>query len=194
MRWRRWTQWMVAAAMLAPVALSQPKSPELMEHFVRGDYLDAAREAEAAGGADDMAFAARSLLAHCMTSAEGPDVSMLDRAAKDAEAALKIEPRHEEGRLQLAIAISLKSRSMDVVDAWSQGYADKGRKLAMDVLKTDPDNYYAHGFLAVWNLEVRRRGGTVGAGLMGASIEQARQHYDQAASLAADDVGIHWTY
>jgi len=194
MRWSRWAQWIVAVAMLAPAASAQLKSPELAERFARGDYLEAAKEAEAQAGADELAFAARALLAQCMTSGKEPDVALIDRATKDAEAALKVDPTHEEGRLQLAIALSLKSRSMDVVDAWSKGYGEKGRKLATEVLKSDPDNYYAHGFLAVWNIEVRRRGGPVGASMMGASIEAARKHYDEAASLAPDDVGIHWTY
>lgn len=191
---RRAAVWMVTAAALAAPALSHPTSAALQGRFTRGEYMEAAREAEAAAGADDLAFAARSLLAHCMTSNREPEAAVVDRAFKDAEAALKIDPGHEEGRLQLAIALSLKSRAMDPMDAWSKGYGDKGRKLANDVLKSDPYSYYAHGFLAVWNVEVRRRGGPVGASIMGASLDTARKHYDEASSLAADDVGIHWQY
>lgn len=194
MRWAPRAAWIVVAALLAPPALGHPTSIELTARFKRGEYMEAAREAEAAAGADDLAFAARALLAHCMTGTGEPDAAIVDRASRDAEAALRIDPRHEEGRLQLAIALSLKSRAMDVLDAWSKGYGEKGRKLATDVLKADPANFYAHGFLAVWNIEVRRRGGAVGAGVMGASLGAARQHYDRAASLAADDVGIHWQY
>jgi tetratricopeptide (TPR) repeat protein len=156
--------------------------------------MEAARQAEQAAGADDLAFAARALLAYCMTGTKDPEAAIVERASRDAEAALKIDPAHEEGRLQLAIALSLKSRSMDVLDAWSAGYGDKGRKLANDVLKADPRNFYAHGFLAVWNVEVRRRGGALGAAFMGASVKQARNHYEKAAQLAPDDVGIHWQY
>jgi hypothetical protein len=194
MRWAPRAAWIVAAALLAPPALGHPTSSELAARFTRGEYMEAAREAEAAAGADDLAFAARALLALCMTGTKEPDAAIVDRASRDAEAALRIDPRHEEGRLQLAIALSLKSRAMDVLDAWSKGYGEKGRKLATDVLKADPANFYAHGFLAVWNIEVRRRGGRVGASVMGASVGAARQHYDRAASLAADDVGIHWQY
>ena len=186
--------WMATAAALAAPAVAHPTSAALQGRFTRGEYMEAAKEAEAAAGADDLAFAARSLLAHCMTGAREPEAAVIDRALKDAEAALKIDPGHEEGRLQLAIAMSLKTRAMDPMDAWSKGYGEKGRKLANDVLKSDPRSYYAHGFLAVWNVEVRGRGGPVGAGIMGASLDAARRHYDEAASLAADDVGIHWQY
>ena len=185
----------VAAALaLSAPAFAHPTSPTLAAMFTRGDYMEAAREAEGAAGADDLAFAARALLALCMTGSREPDASIVDRASKDAEAALKIDPRHEEGQLQLAIALSLKSRKMDVLDAWSAGYGDKGKKLATAVLKSDPDNFYAHGFMAVWNVEVRRRGGTLGATIMGASVKNGRRHYEQAAKLAPDDIGVHWQY
>ena len=129
-----------------------------------------------------------------MTGTSDPDPAVVDRASKDAEAALKIDPAHEEGQLQLAIALSLKSRALDVLDAWSKGYGEKGRKLALAVLEKDPGNYYAKGFLAVWNVEVRRRGGSVGAGMMGASVRIGRQYYAEAAKEAPDDIGIHWQY
>lgn len=186
--------WVLGAAVLAGPAVAHPTSAELAGRFARGDYMEAARQAEEAAGADDLAFAARSLLAYCMTGTREPDAAIVDRASKDAEAALKIDPGHEEGRLQLAIALSLKSRAMDVLEAWSAGYGDKGRKLATDVLKADPGNFYAHGFLAVWNIEVRRRGGPLGAAFMGASLKEGRKHYEEAVRLAPDDVGIHWQY
>jgi hypothetical protein len=184
----------MAAVLLAAPARAHPNSPELAARFANGAFLEAADLAEQAAGADDMAFAARALLAECMTADDGPDPDLVSRAARDAEAALKIDPRHDEARLQLAIALSLKTRSMDVMDAWKAGYGEKGKKLARDVLTADPDNYYAHGFLAVWNLEVRRRGGTVGAGIMGASLAEARRHYEEAARLAPDDIGVRWAY
>jgi hypothetical protein len=39
-----------------------------------------------------------------------------------------------------------------------------------------------------------RRGGGMGAWVMGASAEASRKHYDKARMLAPDDVGIHWQY
>ena len=183
----------IALTWVSP-AFPHPTSAVLAERYARGEYLEAAAQAEEAAGADDLAFAARALLAHCMTGSAAPDASVVDRAVRDAEAALRLDPAHEEGRLQLAIALSLKSRDMDVMAAWSSGYGEKGRKLAEQVLKADPANFYAHGFLAVWNLEVARRGGGMGAWMLGASAESGRRHYEQARALAPDDVGVHWQY
>jgi tetratricopeptide (TPR) repeat protein len=185
----------LAAVVLATAgpALGNPPA-KLTDMFARGDYMEAAAEAELAASADDLAFAARSLLAHCMTGTQAPEAAIVDRASKDAEAALKLDPGHEEGRLQLAIALSLKSRTMGLLDAWSAGYGDKGRSLVSEVLAKDPANFYAHGFLAVWNVEVFHRGGSIGATFMGASLKEARRQYDAAVRLAPDDVGIHWQY
>ncbi len=187
----------VVFATLAPLTLpasAHPISSELSEKFARGAYLDAALGAEASATADDLAFAARALLAQCMTGTDEPDATLIDQAARNAEAALKLEPDLDEARLQLAIALSLKSRPMDAMTAWTAGYGEKARKLAEGVLKSDPANFYAQGFLAVWNIEVRKRGGDMGAWMMNASIDKARDYYAAAARLAPDDIGIHWQY
>jgi tetratricopeptide (TPR) repeat protein len=186
--------WIVVAALTMGRASAQSPSAELADKYARGEYLEVADAAEAAAGANDLAFAARALLAHCLTGPDEPDVAIIDRASKDAEAALKIDPVHDEGRLQLAIALSLKSRGMDAMDALNRGYGEKGRELASEVLQSNPGNYYAHGFLAVWNVEVRRRGGSIGAAFMGASLKDGRRHYDEAIRLAPNDIGIHWQY
>jgi hypothetical protein len=185
---------LVALAPLLLPAHAHPDLGDLEAKFARGEYMAAATAAEASAGADGLAFAARSLLALCMTGQAAPDASLVERAVRDAEAALKLDPDHEEGRLQLAIALSLKSRDMNAMAAWSAGYGEKGKKLAEEVLKADPRNFYAHGFLAVWNIEVERRGGGMGAWMMGASLDAGRRHYETARLLAPDDVGIHWQY
>lgn len=185
---------LAAAALFATPAQAQTASAELSGKFARGEYLAAAEAGETAGSADELAFAARALLAQCMTAGPTIDGALLDRAVADAETALRLDARHEEAQLQLAIAISLKSRNMDAMAAWTAGYGERGRNLAERVLKADPRNFYAHGFLAVWNLEVQRRGGGMGAWMMGASLDAARRHYETARGLAPDDVGIHWQY
>jgi tetratricopeptide (TPR) repeat protein len=116
------------------------------------------------------------------------------RAEGKARAALALDPTHIEGRLQLAIALSLKARALSNRAAMRAGYGDETKSLAKAVLEDDPDNKYANGFLAVWHLEARRRGGAIGASMLGASVKKARHHYSKAISTAPGDASIHWQY
>lgn len=185
----------VAAAFgLAGRSFAEPTDPTLVLQFAQGDYLSAAMRAEAGGTADDLAFAARSLLAKCMTGPSTINADVLDRAYQNAAKAVSLDRGHVEGRLQLAIAASLQTRSMGLMEANSSGLGKLGKLLVEGVLEDDPDNFYAHGFAAVWNIEVRRRAGAFGAMVAGASIDDARAHYAEAARLAPDDVGIHWQF
>ena len=74
-----------SAAVLAFVlpASAHPTSTELAAKFARGEYMTAASEAEAAAGADDLAFAARALLAYCMTGTQEPDAVIVERRSRD---------------------------------------------------------------------------------------------------------------
>lgn len=187
----------VVFATTAPFTLpasAHPISSELSEKFARGEYLDAARDAEAGATADDLAFAAQSLLALCMTGSSEPDAALIDRAERNAKAALKLEPDLDAARLQLAIALSLESRPMDAMAVWTSGKGEKARKLVEEILKSAPDNFYALGFLAVWHIEVQKRGGDMGAWMMGASLEKAHDYYAASITIAPDDIGLHWQY
>ena len=161
--------------------------------FVAGRYSEAAALAEAEGGADNLARAARAKLAETVASGQINKADLL-KAEALARQALALEPDHPEGRLQLAIALSMLSRDMNTREALDSGNASRGRELAEAVLSDDPDNVYAHGFLAVWNVEVVRRGGSIGSAVMGASMKQAERHYQAALETRADDASLHWQF
>lgn len=162
--------------------------------FRAGQYEAAYDKAGAEHTADAHAFRARSLLARAMSGEADPARSLLDAALSEAETALALQPDHVEGRLQKAIALSLILRPMSVSEANRTGYGGLSRSLAEGVLKDDPGNFYAHGFLAVWHVEVVRRGGIAGSAIMGASVRAGRRHYDEAVRLAPDDAGLHWQW
>lgn len=184
----------VAGLGWAGAARAEPIDPVLAQQFVDGQYLRAAEVAEARGTADELAFAARALLAKCMTGPANIDADVLDRAYQNAARAVAIDRGHVEGRLQLAIAASLQTRSMGLMEANRSGLGNLGKMLVEGVLEDEPDNFYAHGFAAVWHVEVRRRAGAFGAMVVGASLDDAREHYAEAARLAPDDVGVHWSF
>jgi hypothetical protein len=164
------------------------------EAFRAGRYDAAFEQAAAEPGADSHAFRARTLLAKAMCGEGEPSRTLIDKALAEANAALKAQPGHGEGRLQKAIALSLIIRPMKLDDARKTGYGEESKALAEAVLVEEPANVYAHGFLAVWHVEVERRGGMIGAAMMGASLKAARRHYDEAIRLAPEDIGLRWQW
>lgn len=162
--------------------------------YASGRYDEIVRGAEAAPSADSLAIAARAVLSEAICLEVDPPTSKLKKAEAFARSALTLDPKHIEGRLQLAISLSLQARTMSLGEARRSGYGELTRDLARSVLADDPTNPYAHSFLAIWNLEVRRRGGAMGASIMGASLKDAFWHYEQAAEHAPDDAAIHWQF
>ena len=168
---------------------------EAVSAFSKGDFLRAADLTDEDKEADSLAFAARSVLANAMVNSAGnPDQQDLERAAALALRAMDINDGHIEAKLQLAIASSLQARPLSNRQAMRSGLGQKARRLAEDILLEDPDNAYAHALLAIWNMEVFRRGGRIGARIMGASVITAMEHYDAARLAAPDDGSLHWQW
>lgn len=187
----RWTIALLIA--LTPAAFAEDEAHLIA--FTEGRYEDAAALVQQSDAPDSLAFAARSLLAEAMSAPDFvPPPALLDQAEAYARAALDTQPDHIEGRLQLAIALSLKARPLSTRDAMRTGYGEDAKALVEGVLKDDPHNPFAHGFLAVWHLEVRRRGGAIGASMLGASVKKSRRHYQAAIEAAPGDASIHWQY
>ncbi|MGA1341578.1 MAG: hypothetical protein ACO33A_00785 [Hyphomonas sp.] len=162
--------------------------------FRAGQYDLALQEAAGEKSADAHALRARVILAKVMCAGREPDLADIEKALAAAEAALKLDAGHGEGRLQKAIALALLTRPMGLSEANESGYGPKARALAQAVLEDEPANHYALGFLAVWHVEVHRRGGPLGAAVMGASLKTARANYAEAVRLAPQDAALRWQW
>ena len=187
-------RWVLPLLILAsPIAAAEENA--YLIAFTEGRYDEAAQLLDQSSSPDNLAFAARSLLADAMSAADYvPPEAHLDRAEMYARDALQADPNHIEARLQLAIALSLKARPLSTREAMRTGYGEQAKALVDGVLEDDPDNAYAHGFLSVWHIEVRRRGGAIGASVMGASVKKGRAHYQTAIAQSPGDASIHWQY
>ncbi len=184
--------WCLALALLAPAAAAQDQVA--VTAYGEGRFAEAAEIASGIADADNSAFAARALLARAISTDEEPDPATVAEAWALAEKAVALEPGHVEGRLQLAIAMSLTARPMSVREALRSGYGEKARDLVREVIADDPGNAYAHSFLSVWNVEVLRRGGRLGATLMGASVKDGREHYEAAIAADPGEASLHWQW
>lgn len=188
-------RWFFVLMLLAWPTASYAEDEAHFIAFSEGRYSDAASIAELLHNPDNLAFAARSLLAEAISTKDYvPPPNLLDQAELLAREALIEAPEHIEARLQLAIALSLKTRPMTNRETLKSGYGDEARRLVETVVEDDPMNVYAHGFLSVWHIEVRRRGGALGASVLGASVKKGRKHYLDAVALSPDDAALHWQY
>lgn len=178
--------------VLAPSAYAQNASDIIA--FESGRFEEAAATRPDNASADALAFKARALLAKGVCGSAQPPADLLERAEAHALAALRLDENHVEAKLQLAITLSLKARPLSTRAAMKTGYGEKAKELAEAALEADPDNAYAHAFMAVWHVEVVRRGGALGSRIMGASVKQSRDHYARAAVLLPEDASIHWQY
>lgn len=187
-------RWMLGLILvLTPAAFADEQAQHTA--FSEGRYSDAVTLATSSTSADAYAFAARSLLADAMSvDTYTPPQATIEAAERYARAAIAISPDHIEGRLQLAIALSLRARPLSLSEVRRTTFGEESKSLAMGVLRDDPNNPYAHGFMAVWHVEVRRRGGSIGASILGASVKKGRRHYQAAIAERAHDASIHWQY
>lgn len=186
-------KWLGASISLLLLSGAPASADPIERAFASGQFLQSAEMAQLEGGADNYARAARAILADAIIEGKPTD-SRLDEAEALARKALSLDPEHVEGRLQLAITLSLKARKMSTREALDSGYGGTSRDLVKDVLEAHPDNVYAQGFMAVWNIEVVRRGGGLGAAFMGASVQSAREHYTRAVETGEADPALHWQY
>lgn len=169
--------------------------PEALLAYNSGQYGVALRICELDKSAGSYALAARSVLAEgIMVAGVEPSLGALKQAEGLAMRALELDAGHIEGRMQLAIALSLRTRPMSTRAARRSGLGGQSKDLAMSVLADEPGNHYANGFMAVWHMEVLRRGGRVGGLILGASVDKGRAHYEVAARAAPDDGSLHWQW
>ncbi len=164
------------------------------EAYVEGAFLEAASLGEAQGRADDLALAARALLAEAVTGNPADIDGLLARAEANARRALAADQTSTEARLQLAAAMGMKARRATIGEAMRKGYASEGRALVRAAVAEAPREAWAHALEGGWNLEVVRRGGNVGATYYGASVRAGRAAFDRARALAPDDAIIAYQY
>lgn len=184
---RFWLTAIVSCA-LAASAHAEPPSNALRAYAI-GDYMSAAAVAEAQpSSSSSMAFAARALMAACLTTSDRSQIDpLLDRAESAAQNALTLDPASVEGRLQLALTLGVRARRANIAEAMAHNYAPRGHRLLQEALSREPDNAWAHELLGAWNLEVLRRGGTTGAALYGARLSTGMAEFERAHALAPDD-------
>jgi hypothetical protein len=156
--------------------------------YVAGDYARAVELARKAGGAEDLALAARAVNAVAYFDGGRKAARRIaDEALGIAEEAVAADASLPEAHLQAAIALGLKGARMSPVRALVSGLAGKVRDKIDAALALDSENPWALSTSGAWRIEVARRGG---GSLYGADPVLGRQEFLKARALAPENPTI----
>ncbi len=148
-----------AAFFIAATGFAEPDQAAF-DLFAAGAFEEAAKSAEAAAGAENLALAARALNAKAYLEENNKTARRTaKRALKFAERAIKDDPALVEGHLQAAISYAQRGARMSPVRAFLSGTAGKARSLLDHALALEPGNPWALSSSGAWHLEVARRAG-----------------------------------
>lgn len=175
-----------AAALIWPCAAEPPRAA--VRSYVAGNFLAAAEIAERGRSSESLAFAARALMAQCLSAPDRAAMAPLaERAEAAARDALALDPDSVDARLQLALALGVRGRLAPLREAVAHRYAPRGRDLIEEALDRAPNEPWAHALLGGWHLEILRRGGRAGAVAYGARLNTGIAEFERARTLAPAD-------
>lgn len=155
-----------------------------LDDFNLGNWRLAADQASRLRDADNLAFAARSLLASALLSPSSRNRSTdITQARQFAEAALITDPMHIEGRLQLATALGLQARSGSPTRAFAAGLPQRVRRILDSVVRDAPSQAWAHALLGGWHLEGLRIGGAPARAMLGVNLSAGKVAFARSIRL-----------
>jgi tetratricopeptide (TPR) repeat protein len=178
---------MMCVSVLSGQASAAPISSNAIANYNAGMWQEAAAQAGASADPDNQAFAARCLLAGVLlnTTVDGRSTSIA-RARQFAESALAKNPRHVEGRLQLATALGLQARAGSPARAYARGLPQKVRRLLDSVVRDAPGEAWAYALLGGWHLEGLRIGGAAARAMLGSDLTQGKTAFARSMRLDPD--------
>lgn len=163
--------------------------------FDEGRFAEAAEIAEALNTSDGYTLAAESLAIHGYYFAEDDKKQALfERATQLAREAVRLDPRNPDAHLHLAHALGRYTQTVELMEAFDEGYPELIRETLEEALRLSPDMAAAHFSLASWHAEARHGGGIMAGILYGASEEDARVHFERAFELAPHDITTLFQY
>lgn len=156
--------------------------------YAAGDYESAVGAAKAAGGADNLALAARSLNAEAYFAEDRKEARRTaGRAVDAAQEALEDDPGKIEAHLQAAIGYALRGANMGSARVFLTNLPARARRHIDAAIALDPENAWALSTSAAWRLEVYRRGG---GSMYGANPDEGYREFIKARALAPKNMTI----
>lgn len=166
-------------------------------HLLSGDYAIAAAQAELLPTAEAQALAAEALLSDIMLGHAEDNRKQAKKARDLAEAALELDPTHQNARLQYAIADGFITRETGDVAAWMKRLPQKTEVIVQTYRSDFPDDVRGDALMGAWHLAIVRKAGEGNAKKwFGASISDGRAYYNKAVAFKPDDavIGVNYAF
>ena len=186
----------MACTMLLSAPCASANSPETIRQTISaGDYASAFSQAETLETAEGYALAAESLLSEIMLGQAENNKKQAKRARKLTEAALALDPTHQNARLQFALADGFVARETGDVSAWMKKLQKKTEAIVQAYRMDFPEDPRGSAMLGAWHLTIARKaGGKNAEKWFGASVEQGQSLFRSAQTVWPDDVIIGVNY
>lgn len=116
------------------------------------------------------------------------------KVLKQAELALENNPKEVSHHLLKVASLGAIARSVSPRESLANRYGSKSKKAIdalMGVTKTEP---WGLALAGIWNIEVERRGGFVGAALLGASFEEGETLLNRSMVMLPEEPAIPFAY
>lgn len=192
---RTWVVGMAASLALggrsSGLAASSQVPEAALAAYRDGQWAQARLLGEAAGGAVGYGFAARAVLTEVLLAgAKPPMLGKVREGRALAERALRLEPRHVEGRLQLATALGMLARNTAPAMAVAQQWPQRSKALLLAVTRDAPQEVWGHALLGGWHLEALRVGGAAAGRFLGARLGHGRASFEKAMALDTEEPAV----
>lgn len=176
-------------ALALALALAQERTPQ--ELLAEGEFAAAWAWGNASLRIEDVLAAAQAanLMAQYRAESDAERRTWLDRAQQAAQRAIRLEPESAEGYYQLAHAQAEMIRFVGVLAKLN--LASQIKRNLERALELDPNHARAAMGLALWNLELAKRGF---GWLYGASLGKVVPLFEWAVSLEPNDIELRKNY
>lgn len=189
----------IALTILVSLMMSVPAlatdAVDVRSAMSQGEYAVAYQQAEQSGTAEGYALAAEILLTEIMLGDVKKNKKQAKRARKLAEAALELDPAHQNARLQYAIADGFVTRETGDVSAWMKKLPQKTEAIVQAYRKDFPTDPRGDALLGAWHLAIARKAGNDNAEKwFDATIVEGQRLFQNARSNEPDNIIIGVNY
>lgn len=196
MIWIRYSLGFLISLALTSPAFGQSAS-DFRAKLQLGEYAAAFAEAKISETADGQAHAAEALLSEIMLGQAKKNKKQAKLARKFAEAALEIDPDHQNARLQYAIADGFITRESGDVSAWMKKLPQKTYAIVQGYRDDFPEDPRGDALMGAWHLAIARKAGNKNAKKwFKASIDQGRALFLNASNKESNDavIGVNYAF